>query len=263
MPEALSLKEDIIARAPLLGPSITSMAPPIAEVAVLCGCDFVWIEVEHATIDMMQIEHMCRAVELRGALSLLRVQDGSRTAVLRALEAGARIVVTPQIHTPQQAAAVAEFGKFPPLGERGYNTGSRGMMYGFSAETPDEAFARANRETCLLVQIESAQAVDNAEGIMGVDGIDGVLVGPGDLSASMRVPSRWDDPGLIAAIEGVFALAHRHGKITATTCPTADMIRRWGAAGVHILAIGGELGMLRQAMTERLAEVRGLLGRGG
>lgn len=258
MPNELSLKDRILAGPLWLGPSITSMAPAVAEVAGLAGADFVWIEVEHAPIDMMQLEHMCRAVELRGAVPLARIQDGSRTAVLRSLEAGAKIVIVPQIHTPGQAAAVAEYGKFPPIGQRGYNLGSRGLMYGALAPTPDEILAKANRDTCLIVQIESVQAVENAEEIVATEGIDGVFIGPGDLSASMGIPSQWDNEELISAGEKVIALAHKYSKIAASTCPTPDMAKRWKAAGVHMLIIGGELGTLRQAFADRMDEVRAL-----
>ena len=121
-----------------------------------------------------------------------------------------------------------------------------------------EVFARANRETCLLVQIESPEAVRNADAILAVEGIDGVLVGPGDLSTAMGIAGQWDDAGLIADIEGVFALAHRHEKVAATVCPTAEMTRRWVAAGGHMLNISGDLGLLRTALTQRLGEVRAL-----
>ena len=258
MSDELSLRDRITSGPTLLGPSVTSMAPAVVEVAGMCGCGFVWIDIEHASIDMMQVEHMCRAAELRGTIPLLRIQDGSRTAVLRSLEAGAKVIVVPQIHTPDQASAVAEYGKFPPIGQRGFNTASRGVLYGFGAEDIEAAFARANRETCLVVQIESAQAVDNAEAIIATEGIDGVLIGPGDLSASMGITGQWGDEHLITTIEGVFALARKYGKISATTCPTLEMTKRWKAAGANMLAIGGELALLRRALEARLQEVREL-----
>ena len=239
-----------------LGVTIASMAPSAVEVAGLSGAEFVWIEIEHGGVDLMQVEHLCRAAELRGMIPLLRVQDGSRPAVLRSLEAGGKVIVVPQIHTPEQAAAVVEYGKFPPLGLRGFNTGTRGLLYGFSGATPAEIFANANRDTCLLAQIESAQAVENAEAIIATEGLDGVLVGPGDLSASMGVLAQWDNEELIATCEAVFALAHKHRKVLATVCPTLEMTRRWKAAGAHLLCVAGDLSLYAKALKDRLAEVR-------
>lgn len=256
MSAELSLKDRIMAGPLWLGPSLGSMSPAVAEVCGLAGCDFIWIEVEHSGIDLMQLEHMCRAAELGGTVPLFRIQDGSRPAVLRSLEVGAKILIVPQIHTPQQAAAVAEYGKFPPLGKRGYNLGSRGMAYGNLAPTAEETIARANRETCLIPQIESVQAVQNAEAIIATEGIDGVFFGPGDLSADMGIPSQWDNEDLIAAGERVITLAREHGKVAATTCPTDEMTRRWMAAGVHMLIVGGDLGAMRAGLAARMAELR-------
>ena len=258
MADCRSLREKIRSGPLLYGCAIHTLSPSAVEVIGLCGADFVWIELEHAGTDMMQAEHLCRAAELRGMLSLLRIQDGSRTSVLRALEVGGKVIAVPQIHNAAQAAAVAEYGKFPPLGQRGFNTASRGLLYGLCADTVPGVFEYANRDTCLLVQIESEEGLHNAEAIIATPGIDGVLVGPGDLSTSLGIAGQWDNEDLIRTIEGIFAIAHRHEKLVATVCPTNAMTARWKAAGAHLLNVSGDLALLRKALTERLAEVRTL-----
>jgi len=258
LPEQLSLKERILSGPILYGPSLLSMSPAVVEVAALAGCDFVWIEVEHSGIDMMQIENMCRAAELRGILSLTRVPDGSRPSVLRNLEAGAKIILTPQIHTAQQAAAVAEFGKFPPIGKRGFNTGSRGLGYGTLASTAEEVFAIANRETIIMVQIESVEALENLDAIAAIEGIDGLFFGPGDTSADMGIPAQWDNEDLVAAGERVIQAARANSKISSSTCPTPEMTKRWQQAGVNILISGGDVGTLRTGFADKIAELKAL-----
>jgi 4-hydroxy-2-oxoheptanedioate aldolase len=257
LPDNVSLRERLRSGPLRLGITVASMSPSAVEVAGLCGAEFVWIEIEHGGIDLMQVEHLCRAAELRGVIPLLRIQDGSRPAVLRALEAGGKIIVVPQVHTAEQAAAVVEYGKFPPLGERGFNTGTRGLLYGFSGASPLEIFANANRDTCLLAQIESMEAVANAEAIIATEGLDGILVGPGDLTATMGIPAQWDSEELITTCEKVFALAHKHQKVVATVCPTPAMTKRWKAAGAHLLCVAGDLGLMTKALKETLAAVRG------
>jgi len=254
----LTLKQRIAAGPVLCGPSLVGMSPAVVECAGLAGCDFVWIEVEHSGIDMMQLEHMCRAAELHDVLPLARVADGSRPSVLRTLEAGAKIVLVPQIHTPEQAAAVAEYGKFPPLGKRGYNTGSRGLGYGALAPTPAEVFETANRETVLMVQIESVQAFQNVEAIAAVEGVDGLFFGPGDMSADMGIAAQWDNEELIGVGERVIQVARANDKIASSTCPTDEMARRWKAAGVNMLIAGGDLGLLRLALVDKLQQIREL-----
>src|SRR5204862_7850094 len=116
------------------------------------------------------------AIEAGGATPVIRVPDGQRHHVLRALEVGANIVVVPMINTAEQARQVVRFGKFPPLGLRGYNTRSRGMNYGLGG-APAEMFEKANAATHLFGQVETTESVENLEAICAVDGISGILVG--------------------------------------------------------------------------------------
>ena len=252
-----SLRERILAGPLWLGPAVASMSPAVVEVCGLAGCDFVWIEVEHSGIDLMQTEHLCRAAELRGMVPLARIQDDSRPAVLRALEVGAKLLIVPQIHTPEQAARIVEYAKFQPVGKRGYNLGSRGMRYGTLAATAEEALETANRETCIIAQIESVQAVENAEAIIATEGLDGVFVGPGDLSADMGIPSQFDNEELIAAGEKVIALAAQYKKVSSSVGPAPEMVRRWREAGLNMLIFGGDLGYIRAALVSQLAQLRG------
>lgn len=213
---------------------------------------------EHCALDVMQLENLCRAAELHGILSLARTADPSRPWILRPLEAGAKIVLVPQVHTVEQAAAVAEWAKFPPLGKRGYYTASRGLGYGAMAPTPNETLEKANRETAVLVQIESQQALDNVEAIAAVEGVDGLFYGPGDMSLDKGIPSDWDNEELLAAGEHIIRIARAKGKIFSSTCPTMKMAERWKQAGANMLVVGGDLVLLRKAFMDRLAEVREL-----
>jgi len=254
--QPVSLKDRIISGPPIFGFSLGSLSPSVVEVAGMCGLDFVWIEGEHGSADVMHVEHLCRAAELRGLIPMLRVPEGSRAWVLRGLEAGAKIIVIPQVNTVEQAAAIAEYGKFPPIGKRGFNFGSRGLRYGFDGAVASEVFARANASTVLLPQIESAQAVRNAEAILSIEGIDGVLVGPGDLSVDMGLVGQNENEELVSAAESVFLLANKLGKIAATVCSTEAVTKRWLEAGVHMLNIGGDLGAVRSFFSSRLEYFR-------
>jgi len=253
----MTLRDEIRTGPVKFGFAVVSNSPAVVEVAGLAGLQFVWIEIEHAGTDMMHAEQLCRAAELHGMWSLLRVPDGGRSSVLRALEVGGRIIVTPQIHTPEQARKVVEYGKFPPLGNRGFNTGSRGMLYGAGGPTL-KAMEDANNRTALLVQIESVEGVKNADTILSVEGIDGVLVGPGDLSASMGITAQWENEDLIRTIEGIFATAHRYQKVVATVCPTPALTKRWKAAGAHLLNLASDIGLLRTGFKDALEKVKAL-----
>jgi len=250
-----SLKDKIISSGTNYGVG-SNGAPAVELIGLVGGYGFVWVEIEHSSPGWETVENLCRAAELRGLWPLLRVPSGERQSVLRALEAGGRIIVTPMIDTPEDARLVAEYGKFPPLGRRGFNLGSRGMKYGMGGSI-EERLAAANDDTVLLVQIETVKAVENAEAIIATPGIDGILVGPGDLSASMGIPGQWDNPELMAACVRVLETAKRQGKITATVCPTPEMAKRWQEIGVNLLCVGSDVGLLRGALKAKLQELRG------
>src|SRR4051812_41004552 len=141
----------------LRGAAIYSGAPRIAELAARIGFDTVWVEMEHGPTDYLLAEHLCMAAEAAGAIPTLRVSDGQRHHVLRALEVGARIVVVPMVQTADQAKQIVEYGKFPPIGSRGYNMRSRGVNYGLGDKAA--LFAQANARTHLFAQIETLQSV--------------------------------------------------------------------------------------------------------
>src|SRR5438105_10186232 len=167
----------------LRGVSLYTGSPRLAELAGRIGFETVWIEMEHGPTDYALAEHICMAAEASGALATIRVSDGQRHHVLRALEVGARIVVVPMVQTADQARQIVEYGKFAPLGARGYNMRSRGVNYGLGDKR--SIFANANSRSYLFAQIETMQSVENLEAICAVEGLSGVFIGPGYLSVSI------------------------------------------------------------------------------
>jgi len=153
----------------LRGVSIYSNATRLAEMAARVGFETVWIEMEHGPADFEQVEALCTAAQAGGAAATVRIPDGQRHHVLRALEVGARIVVVPMVNTADQARRIVEYGKFPPLGQRGFNVRSRGVNYGLSDQK--SAFADANARTHLFAQIETLEAASNVEPICEIDGL--------------------------------------------------------------------------------------------
>ncbi|MEP0844923.1 MAG: hypothetical protein HRF43_19655, partial [Phycisphaerae bacterium] len=139
----------------LRGVAIGSGSTRLAELAGRLGFESVWIEMEHGPVDFSQAEMLSMAAELGGAVPALRVPDGQRHHILRALEIGARIVVVPMINTPEEAARLVEYGKFAPLGSRGFNVRSRGLGYGLNG--CPASFAEANAYTYLFAQIETRE----------------------------------------------------------------------------------------------------------
>ena len=244
---------------PALGVVCRAQSPVVVELVGLAGFDFVWIDMEHAATDFGKVEELCRAADVTGMTTLVRVPDRSPSHVLRALEAGAGIVNVPEIETAEQAAAVVSAAKYAPIGNRGYSSSSRGTKYGVGG-TPLEVFAEANRRTMTMVQIESVRGVENAAEICGVPGLDIVFVGLGDLSQSMGCTGQFDDPGLLRNVHNVLTRIEDSGKIAAMHAESVEGAKRWIAQGVKILSCAVDISVMSGAL-ERIASSFGSLGK--
>jgi len=237
----------------LRGAAIYSGAPRLAELAGKIGFDTVWIEMEHGPTEYALAEHMCMAAEAAGAIPTLRVSDGQRHHVLRALEVGARIVVVPMVQTADQARQIVEYGKFPPIGARGYNMRSRGVNYGLGDK--ETIFAEANARTHLFAQIESMEAVHNLDAICAVPGLSGIFIGPGDLSVSIGVTGDLNGDRMIATVTDCVRRARSAGKHAGILVPPGRMLDAAIDAGCDLVFYCGDASDLCVAWKRLLALV--------
>ena len=221
------------------GVTIISNAKRLAELAGIVGFETIWIDVEHGTVSFDDVETLCMAAEAGGAVPTVRIPDNSRENVLRSVEAGGRIIIVPMTNTAKHARQIVEHGKFAPLGQRGFNMRSRGLDYGMLP--PVESFAQGNTRTHFIVQIETMEAVSNLEEMCAVDGLAGIFIGPGDLSASMGKTGLFDDAELIETVAGCIRLARSSGKhagILAAPGPLLDAVLD---AGGDLVFAGNDL----------------------
>jgi len=238
----------------LRGIAITSGSTRLAELAARLGFEAVWIEMEHGPADFAEAELLCVAIDAGGGIPAIRVPDSQRHHVLRALEIGARIVVVPMVNTAGQARQVVEYGKFPPLGLRGFNLRSRGLKYGL--EGHPASFATANADTHLFVQIETRQAVENLPAICEVEGISGVLIGPGDLSGSLvGQPGEFENPEVIRTVVDCIRLARKYKRHAGIMVGPGPMLDAALAAGANLLFLGSEIGNLANCWANLLASI--------
>ena len=232
------------------GVSIASGSTRLAELAGLLGYETVWIDLEHGAATFGGLEALCVAAEAAGAWPTVRIPNNRREHVLRALEAGARIVVVPMINTEADAKEVVKHGKFPPLGRRGYNTRSRGLEYGL--EGLPEAFRKANARTHLFAQIETCQAVSDLDAICRVEGLAGVLVGPGDLSQDLGKVGQFADPEVIETAVACVKQARAAGKHAGILTGPGPLLDAAIAAGSDLIFAGGDVPDLAQIWRQRL-----------
>ncbi len=238
----------------LRGTAIYSGSARLAELAIKTGFDTVWVEMEHGPIDFQAAEAICLAAEVSGGFATIRVSDGQRCHVLRALEVGARIVVVPMVNTADEARQIVQYGKFPPVGLRGYNSRSRGVQYGLvDVKT---AFALANQRVHLLAQIETTEAVNNLDSICAVEGLSGILIGPGDLSISLGCTADMANPRLGEVVSDCIRRARAAGKHAGILVSPGPLLRTAITAGCDLCFCGGDYSNLIPAWQQVLDTVK-------
>jgi len=236
----------------LKGVSILSGSARLAELAGLVGFDVVWVDMEHGSSDFNNAESICVSGQAAGIIPLIRTCDSQRTHILRSLEAGAKIVVVPMVNDAETVRKVVEYGKFPPLGNRGYNTRSRAVKYGIQGCS---AFARANEETHLFVQVETMEAVRNLDEICAVQGISGIFIGPGDLSANLGITGEFHNRQLIEVVVSCIQRSRKAGKHAGILVGTGEMLREAIKADADIIICGGDIADLSAVWNNLLEKV--------
>ena len=224
--------------------SISSGSPRAAELAARLGFDAVWIELEHCSFNLATAEMACTAVEAGGAIPLVRAEGWRREHVLQAVEIGGKIIVVPMINSAEMARDVVAAGKFPPIGQRGFNTRSRGAGLGLKPVV--ESLNEANQQVTLLPQIETLEAVENLEAILAVNGIGGVFIGLGDLSSALGCPGEFTNPKLIDVASSCIAKARAAGSHAGVLVPPGPLLKASLAAGADLCVFASDFGSMIQ-----------------
>ncbi|MCL6516073.1 aldolase/citrate lyase family protein [Alicyclobacillus sp.] len=202
----------------------------LVEMAAYAGFDAVVLDNEHGTFTHEQIEMLCAVAENAGVTPMVRVVSGERTEILKALDRGAHGLHVPQVNSPEEALAVVEAAKYPPLGKRGAAFSIRAARFG--AIAVDRYLEEANRETCIAVHIETRRALERIDEILSVPGLDVAYIGPTDLSVSLGCAGQPDAPPVREAIDEILNAGRRHGVRVGIHVPNPHAARdrlRWGA----------------------------------
>ena len=178
--EPHSFRERLLRGDRLIGTTVTLPSPEVAEILSRVGFDWLWIDTEHSPYDTLMAQRLLQAAG-PGFPSIIRVPWADDVWIKKALDTGATGVIVPQVNTADDARRVVAACKYPPAGTRGVGS-TRAHTYGLEFQSYIDT---ANRETAIIVQAEHIEAVDNIEEITAVEGLDALMVGPYDLSASM------------------------------------------------------------------------------
>ena len=185
--------------------------------------------------------------------ALIRIRKSIWNAFDSCIAAGT--IMFPAVETADQAAAAVASTRYPPRGVRGVMTTARMSGYAISPDALQSYYAFAERETCAIVQIESAAAVERIPEIAAIDGVDGIFVGPSDLAASMGRLGQPSHPEVAAAVRRAFELCEASGVAYGSISGDAATCRGFVDAGASFVAVGTDLMLLRAALEGRLDEL--------
>lgn len=195
----MSLKQKLKNNELTIGSWIMIGNPMSVEVMALAGFEWLVVDIEHTSIDLTTTENLIRTIQASGIKALVRVSKNEEVIIKRILDMGADGIIVPMVCSQEDALQAVEYAKYPPLGKRGVGL-YRASGYGTKFE---EYKKWVNEELVIIAQIEHIDAVNNIDAILEVEGIDGTIIGPYDLSGSMGYPGEFERDDVKVAVQKV------------------------------------------------------------
>lgn len=229
--------------------------PRAAEIAGMCGADAVWLDLEHVPNTLHDVENQIRAAKIYDCDSIVRVERGSYSDLIRPLEMDATALMVPHVMSAEDAKEIAWRTRFHPIGRRPLDGGNADGAYCGIPVT--EYIAQANRERMIIVQIEDPEAMEELDGIASVEGIDMIFFGPGDYSHALGDPGNLNHPEVQAGYKRVAEVALKHGKFAGTVGPAA-MLPSFVEMGYRYFNTGADVTAVAASFREAVALAEGL-----
>jgi len=229
-----------------VGSWLSLCSPVAAETMAAMGWDWLVVDAEHSPVGFETMVNCFRAAQLGGAVPMARIPWNETVWIQRTLDAGALGLVVPMVNTPEDARGVVSNMRYATKGQRSFG-GSR-----ITAYIDGDYRTWAEENLAVIVMIETIQAVENAEAILGTEGVVGCFIGPNDLALSMGVSPSETGPGTVheEAIQAVLAAAKKTGKAAGKHCFTpAELTLRIGQ-GFQFLALASDLRFMAKAARE-------------
>jgi 4-hydroxy-2-oxoheptanedioate aldolase len=211
-----------------------------AEIVSHSGYDWLLLDTEHSPNELPDVLSQLQAVQTGTASAIVRPAWNDIVLIKRYLDVGAQTLLIPFVQNADEARAAVEATRYPPGGIRGITGSGRASRYG----RVKDYLKNASSEICLLVQVETKSALDQIEKIASVDGIDGVFIGPNDLSASFGHIGNWGHADVQAALKDAVTRLKKIGKPAGILTPNEEEAKRFIEWGYTFVAVGSDLGLL-------------------
>jgi 4-hydroxy-2-oxoheptanedioate aldolase len=222
------------------------------------GYDSITIDVQHGALDYGDVLPMFQAMRASGTVLMARAPWCEPGIIMKLLDAGAMGIICPMVNTAEDAARFASYLRYPPRGQRSFGPTRVGVAHGLAAYAKE-----ANDLVLGFAMIETAEALRNLDAIAATPGLDGLYIGPADLTLGLsegRLPPGFDreEPEMIEAIQRILAAAHCAGIKACLHCGTADYAARAVDWGFDLVTVGGDSRLLAAAASASVARFREL-----
>ena len=238
--------------------SISFASPPVAQIFGSAGFHFYYIDMEHGQPGYPELATICMASKLTGMVPIAGTTSVEDHLIARPLDAGAMGVIVPHVETPEQAAMAVRYSKYPPEGKRGLLTA--GVHTEFAEPDAGDLTAGQNREILSAVKVESGLGIENIDEIAATPGLDAILVGRTDLSATLGIPGQIHHPDIRDSVERMLAAVKRHGIAGGPHIGSIEESLEWADKGATFMSYGYDGDMLMQASKQFVGGVAELLG---
>ncbi|WP_370600901.1 4-hydroxy-2-oxoheptanedioate aldolase [Pseudomonas nitroreducens] len=231
--------------------------PYSAELAANAGFDWLLIDSEHAPNDLKSLLGQLQAVAAYPAHPIIRPVVGDATLIKQLLDIGAQTLLVPMVDSAEQAHQLVRAMRYPPFGVRGVGSAlARASRWNSIPGYLDEA----DDQMCLLVQVENLEGLANLDEIAAVEGVDGVFIGPADLSAAMGHRGNPGHPEVQAAIEDAITRVQRAGKAAGILSADEKLARRYLELGAKFVAVGVDTSLLMRSLQDLATRYKGQAG---
>jgi len=247
-----AFKRAILAGKPQIG--LWSSLASHYSVEVIAGAGFDWLllDTEHSPNDLESLLSQLQAATPYATTPIVRVPWNDMVTIKRVLDIGAQSLLIPYVSTAQEAKDAVAFTRYPPAGLRGVAGTTRASRFG---RIKDYA-KRAHEELCVLVQVETQAALDNIEAIAGIEGVDGIFIGPADLHASLGYTGETANPKVKPLIDNAIRRIRKAGKAPGILTPVEADAKDWLGCGALFVAVGADVGLLARGAEALAAKFR-------
>jgi len=231
--------------------------PGIANMLVNAGFDFMFIDMEHSVFSLETVSASIRTARNCGIEAFVRPPGLVKPYISRLLDAGANGLMIPMTETQEQAEAIRDACYYRPIGKRGC-AGLLGQT-DYREMDPQEILTYANDRITIIAQVESVAGVENIESIVSTDGIKAVVIGPYDLSNSLGMIGRINDPAVTEQIEKVVQACRKYHKLSGIHTGSLEQLKYWKERGMQLLALHTDVNALYDSYKQYMRNLKSLL----